>query len=112
MESGKEVFIIGEIDGGPGGFGSVLPELGEFRSLYVDAAFTRKGLGSAILRRLEEIAAVQGVRQLHLNSSLNAEPFYLAQGYEPMERSLHQLSGGMVMACVKMTKTLSAVAVE
>ena len=106
IESGRELFIVAEIDNSPRGFGSIFPELSELRSLYVDPAFARGGIGSAILCRLEELAVERGVRQLKLDSSLNAEPFYLCHGFESVERGLHKLSGGMVMGCVVMRKPL------
>jgi putative acetyltransferase len=110
--SGKEIFVVAEFKSIVCAFGSVVPEAGEVRAVYVDPGFRRKGVGSMILGQLEKIAAEHGVKRLNLDSSLNAEAFYLAQGYEPVERGLHQLSGGMVMACVKMTKTLGAAAAE
>jgi hypothetical protein len=49
------------------------------------------------------------VRQLHLDASLNAELFYLAMGYEVVERGEHVLNSGQAMACVRMAKDLTSI---
>jgi hypothetical protein len=43
---------------------------------------------------------------LHLTSSLNAEGFYAAHGYEVRERGEHTLRTGYRLAAVKMHKIL------
>jgi N-acetylglutamate synthase-like GNAT family acetyltransferase len=44
--------------------------------------WTRKGIGRAIFRRCEEDASASGIREFECYSSLNAECFYAALGFE------------------------------
>lgn len=76
------------------------------RACYVTPEASRKGVGSALVREIERIAQQRGLGFLELDSSVTAEPFYLAQGYAVRERGDHILRSGQAMACVKMVKTL------
>lgn len=88
------------------GFGMIVPADEELRAVYVDPAFGRQGVGTAILERLEQTARERGVAQLNLSSSINAEAFYGKHGYSVVERTTLRLRSGCEMACVRMTKTL------
>lgn len=95
-------FVVAEDeDGGVVGFGSLRldsPEGyeaavdAEVTGLYVHPSVTREGVGSAILADLEDRARNEGVRTLGLTSSLNAVPFYEAQGYERVREYAHEFS--------------------
>jgi putative acetyltransferase len=102
----EQEMLVAEIDEIICGFGSIVPNAEELRAVYVDPAFGRRGVGSAILQCLEELAVRRGVRRLSLDSSLNAEVFYAKHGYAVLERGTHRLSSGIEMACVKMTKQI------
>jgi putative acetyltransferase len=67
---------------------------------------SRRGVGSGILVRLEQLALGHGVEELRLDSSLNAEAFYQRHGYEVVERGVHRLGTGREMAAIKMKKRL------
>jgi ribosomal protein S18 acetylase RimI-like enzyme len=67
----------------------------------------RKGAGSALVREIEQIARERGLRYLQMDSSVNAEPFYLHHGYSVRKRGEHLLGSRRQMACVKMEKNLS-----
>ena len=49
-------------------------------------------------------AKLDSLAHLHLDSSLTAEPFYAAFGYQAEERGEHVLWSGARMAAVKMRK--------
>jgi putative acetyltransferase len=100
----KQTTVVAELDGSIAGFGAIVGADNELRAVYVAAAYGRRGVGSALLRELESIAKEQGCRELHLDSSLTAAPFYLHHGYEETGRGKHSLSSGAKMACVKMRK--------
>jgi putative acetyltransferase len=102
----NETTVVAEADGRIAGFGVVVEPNNELRAVYVSAEFGRQGVGSAILRELERIAKEQGCRELHMDSSLTAAPFYMHHSYKEMGRGEHTLSGGAKMACVKMRKAL------
>jgi GNAT superfamily N-acetyltransferase len=66
----------------------------------------RRGIGKALLMKIEETARDAGVKYLYADSSLTAEQFYRSQGYEVTEYSQHLLHGCLPMACVKIRKAL------
>jgi len=88
------------------GFGSIVPNSAELRALYVAAAHGRRGVGRAILGRLEELAREVGLSELHMDSSINAVPFYEANGFTSLEQGEHRMASGGRMACVRMRKAI------
>ena len=108
IAAGHELFVVAEIDGAVHGFGSIVSANEELRAIYVEPAFGRRGVGSAILRHLEQVAVAHKVTRLSMDASLNAESFYLKHGYSVVSRGVHRLSSGVEMACVKMSKGLTA----
>ena len=102
----KEIRLIADLDGEPVGFGALVLDPAELRACYVVPEAARHGVGTALVRELERIALQNGVTRLDLLSSLNAEPFYAALGYEATEATNHVLGSGQVMAAVKMSKIL------
>ena len=102
-----EIRLIAELDGEAVGLGCLILANSELRACYVVPEASRKGVGSALVREIERLAKEHGLSGLELAASLNAEPFYLAQGYEVVERSEHVLRSGLRMASVKMRKNLN-----
>jgi putative acetyltransferase len=102
----NETTVVAEVDGRIAGFGAIVEGNSELRAVYVAAGFGRRGVGSAVLRELERIAKDQGCRDLRMDSSLTAAPFYTHHGYEKTGRGEHTLSSGHQMACVRMRKAL------
>ncbi len=107
LEKGEELFVVAEDASGVIGFGSIVPLLQELRAVYVHPRVGRRGVGSAILRCLEQLALDRGVLQLQMDASINAEAFYRRAGYEILERGVHRLRSGREMACLKMKKSLT-----
>src|SRR5262245_36473654 len=101
-----EVRLIAVLDGQAVGIGALMPDQSELRACYVVPFAARKGVGAAVIKEIERVALERGVNQLHLDASVNAEPFYLAMGYEAIERGEHILNSGQPMACVRMVKRL------
>jgi putative acetyltransferase len=101
-----EIRLIAELDGVPVGLGCIVIPNSELRACYVVPEAARTGVGTAIVREIERIAKENGVTRLELRSSINAEPFYTALGYEVVERGEHALRSGLRMAAVKMIKVL------
>jgi putative acetyltransferase len=104
----QEIRLIAELDGEAVGLGALVPQHSELRACYVAPEAARKGVGSAVVEKLERIAIEHGLTQLALQASINAEPFYLALGYEVVERGEHILRSRHRMASVTMRKTLRA----
>jgi GNAT superfamily N-acetyltransferase len=88
------------------GFGTVVPLLNELRACYVDPKCNRQGVGRKLMEELELLARSAGAGWLNLNSSLNAEDFYRAQGYTSDGLGRHRLASGESITCVRMYKFL------
>ena len=106
MRGGHEMFLVAEEGSGVIGFGSIVPESNEVRSVYVNADSAGRGVGSAILKALEILAASRGCTELKFEASRNAESFYARNGYISVAQGTHRLSGGREMACITMRKRL------
>ena len=101
-------FVVAEAAERIVGFGELDVEHGQVKAVYVHPGHARRGIGRALLRELERIARVRGVAALWLDSSLNAVPFYRSEGFRESGESMHRLSSGGSMPCVRMQKHLSA----
>jgi putative acetyltransferase len=102
----REIRLVAELDGAIVGIGAVIVENNELRACYVLPSAARKGVGSAIVREIERIARENGVGSLNFDASVTSELFYMALGYQALERGEHVLSSGEPMACVRMRKIL------
>lgn len=100
-------FYVAEEEGAVIGFGTFNPEGNEIEAVYVSPEVVRRGVGSSILRLLEERARELGLKSLKIDASLNAVPFYKSAGYEPQKEMNHRLASGVEIGCVLMTKELS-----
>lgn len=102
----KETRLVAELNTEIAGIGSLVIDNNELRACYVRPDAARQGVGSAILREIERIALENGVTFLQMDSSVTAEPFYKAMGYEVLEYGEHVLYRGPRMDCVRMGKVL------
>jgi putative acetyltransferase len=102
-----EIRLVAEIDGAIVGIGAVVLARAELRACYVEPGAARKGVGSALVHAIERIARAHKLPFLELDSSVTAEPFYLALGYDVRARGEHVLGSGRFMACVRMRKDFS-----
>lgn len=104
---GEELIVVAtEPAGQIIGFGSIVASNSELRAVYVAAAYGGQGVGRALLARLEELARDAGLTELRMDASINAVPFYEANGFISLERAEHVMSSGGRMACVRMRKAL------
>jgi putative acetyltransferase len=101
-----EVRLVADLDGEPAGIGAIVVNAAELRACYVVPTAVRKGVGSAIVAEIERIAREHSLDHLELESSLTAEPFYLALGYAVVERGELVIAPGVPMAAIKMQKRL------
>ncbi|WP_227354430.1 GNAT family N-acetyltransferase [Haladaptatus salinisoli] len=106
MRDESEYVVVAEVDGELAGFGRVELDSGVVSAVYVHPNFARKGVGSALLARLEARAAEAGLDSLSLRASLNAVRFYERAGYERVATVEHETTGGVELACVEMTREL------
>src|SRR5262245_53759879 len=106
MTSGEEDTVVAVVDGRVVGFASIVSSLSELRAVYVSPDMGRRGVGSALLRAVEELARNRGLKELHLDSSLTAERFYAAHRYLSEGAAEHALRTGRRMPCGRMRKVL------
>jgi GNAT superfamily N-acetyltransferase len=76
------------------------------RSVFVDPAATRRGVGSAIMLRTEQDAIEHGVEALHLTATLSGVALYENLGYRTDEALEVLLSDQTRFACARMVKLL------
>lgn len=79
---------------------------GKIDAVFVRPAYMGRGVGRAVMRHLEGMANAAGLRQLQLESTLNAAPFYRALGFEGDGRKVYESSLGVSLTCVPMVKHL------
>jgi N-acetylglutamate synthase-like GNAT family acetyltransferase len=77
IRSGAELVIIAEENRQILGFGAVISKTGELRAVYVGSFAKRSGMGMKILLELENLARQLELKELHMDSSLFAEAFYI-----------------------------------
>jgi GNAT superfamily N-acetyltransferase len=102
----NEIRLVAELDGVLVGLGCLVVQTAELRACYVVPEAARKGIGRALVGEIERIARERGLDHLHLEASINAEPFYSALGYEVVERGVHVWPSGQRMAAVTMRRVL------
>jgi GNAT superfamily N-acetyltransferase len=108
IEQNKLLIIVVETndDHNLMGYGSIGLSVKLIGSLYVNPIYQHKGIGSMIIKRLEELAWDNGIHRLYLDASLNAELFYSRNGYLAIERVIRRFHNGMEREVVKMIKDL------
>ncbi|MGE0632620.1 MAG: GNAT family N-acetyltransferase [Pseudobdellovibrionaceae bacterium] len=106
IDAGTEVVIVAEFEDKIVGFGTMVPQTGELRAVYVSSSAKRQGIATQILSSLENLARGFGLSELHMDASISAEAFYKARGFVELERKKHKLSSGAEMDCVVMKKRL------
>lgn len=73
--------LVAQLAGTVRGIGKVT-RAAKLELCYVEPGFERRGLGTALLRAVEERARGWGAARLHLNSSRAACSFYARHGYQ------------------------------
>ncbi len=76
------------------------------RAMFVRPAWSRRGLGRAILQHAEQQAAAEGFRRLQLVAMRSAGDLYESCGYQAIADSPITLEDGVVLECTLMEKHL------
>lgn len=63
---------------------------GEFGGLYVHKNYLGKGIGSALITKIEEKAKELGVKRLKVKATVTAKSFYEKCGYKVITKAKHQ----------------------
>ena len=106
LSSSADVQIVAEKGGRTVGYGELVTATNLLGACYVLPSAGGQGVGKAIVAELERIAREKGLDHLHMESSANAEPFYIRCGYQVVERGKHTMRSGAVMDCVVMRKEI------
>lgn len=77
----------------------------EIMGLFADPNNARRGIGTALLRKVETDIWSSGVREIALDAALPAVPFYKAHGYRTREISSYLTRGGAYIVYHRMFKT-------
>ena len=88
------------------GTGTVEPHMGHIRHFATHPGWTRRGVGRAIYRLCESAARSAGVIAFECYSSLNAEKFYSALGFENIREIDIELQPSVVLRAVLMRREL------
>ena len=102
LEAG-EAMCAAEVRGEILGFGCRYGD--ELRGLYVAPTAVARGIGTFLLKRIEDDALAAGIHLMQLHSTLTAAAFYEKRGYsrgEPVARVMR----GVAIPCIPMKKQL------
>lgn len=99
--------LVAEQDGAVVGFGVAELSAGRVVAVYVHPEHHRDGVGTALLRALEDALRAAGIRTAALTASVNAVPFYEARGYEVRERTTLE-EAAVEFPVAEMARELSA----
>jgi len=75
--------------------------------LYVSADHQGQGIGSALLRQMEDEAVRGGVAEIQTESTLTAEGFYKSRGYQEVEKKTLSIAKCQTLDVVVIRKKLS-----
>jgi N-acetylglutamate synthase-like GNAT family acetyltransferase len=76
------------------------------RAFFVHPAWARRGIGRSILAACERDIRAAGFQTVDLVATLAGEPLYAAFGWTVVKRYDIELSGGLTLPAVLMTRTL------
>jgi GNAT superfamily N-acetyltransferase len=96
--------IVVEVDGIICGIGASLNN--RIWLVYVHPKWSGLGLGDKLIQRLESDMLKKGLKDITLESSLNAYNFYLRNGYKKVKKKSLEFRNGLRIPCIKMKKTL------
>ena len=105
MESDQFVVLLAEEHEDVAGYGVLNIQEARIDAVFVHPERAGRGLGTSLVRQLETRAAMYGLTELDVVSSINAQPFYEALGYEPVESRTRTIDG-VDLSFVAVHKTL------
>ena len=89
------------------GFASLAKSRGHIDDLFVDPNYTRQGIGTLLLKTLEQVALRKQRSQLSVTASLTARPFYLSRGFKYIKVSqILDVATGIKIPVVDMVKQI------
>lgn len=76
------------------------------RAMYTHPDWTRRGIGTLLLKLGENAARQAGFKIIELGSTVPGEPLYLARGYVQVDRREETAANGSINTIIKMVKVL------
>ena len=104
VDTVEKNFYLAKVDDQIVGTGMINIATGEIDAVFVHPQHLRKGVGTAILKFLENIATSHGLKTLTLQSTLNAAEFYRACGFVGNEIKTYTSQRGVALSCIPMSK--------
>ncbi|MCC2958712.1 GNAT family N-acetyltransferase [Massilia sp. IC2-477] len=98
--------VIAEQDGVLWGYAMLDMSNGEIESLFVEPLYQGRGVGQALMRSLDEMAASHGVQYLFAYASLNARRFFQRAGFTFEREQDHEHHSGATLRVAFMAKAL------
>ena len=86
------------------GFGDFKQD-GELAGLYIHKDYIGRGIGTSLLKKLEDEAKKYGIKELHLMSTITARNFYKKHGYSIVKKTTHKIKN-QELVVYKMKKAL------
>ncbi|MCG8415167.1 MAG: GNAT family N-acetyltransferase [Pseudomonadales bacterium] len=87
-------------------FSDPATEAARIRAMYTHPEWTRKGIGSLLIKLGEDAARAAGFSRMELGSTVAGEALYLAKGYREVSRENHIGENGSDNLVIKMEKPL------
>lgn len=75
------------------GVGDIRVDAKEVDFLYIHKNYIGKGIGSSLLKKLEEAAKESGLSGLNVTSSITAKPFFERKGFVVQDEYVKTMSG-------------------
>ena len=89
------------------GFASIAKSRGHIDDLFVAPNYTGKGIGTLLLKTLEQVALTEQKSQLSVMASLTARSFYLSRGFKYVKDSkILDRATGIEIPAIDMVKIL------
>lgn len=88
------------------GTGKLTTETAMVDAIFVAPDYMGKGIAKAMIKHLAQIATTQGLKQIKLESTLNAAGFYRSCGFVGDKVSVYKSPRGIEIECVPMVKVL------
>ncbi|MBN3766126.1 GNAT family N-acetyltransferase [Burkholderia sp. Ac-20365] len=102
-------FYVALHEGSVAATGMLTPSTRQVDAIFVSPSHMGKGLGRHMLSFIEARATDHALDSLRLDATLNAASFYRRFGWSGEAISTYRSPGGLELACIPMTKTISAV---
>lgn len=108
IRDNQRVIYLAEAENKLVGYGSISANGMAISDIFVLPEYTRQGIGTLLLLKLEQIAIDKGTAKLWVMASLTARSFYASRGFEyDKDSALIDAETEVRIPCVDMTKVLS-----